>query len=155
MSVEILLKTLQPVFETLQTLDLTDAGATRATLDQAFPPNSALVREARKLFNRGLDEGWLCSHEAGGARFSRVAKTGDATGGFSVDAVQLSGPGPGHRHTKGEVDLCFAREGEPRFDGHPEGWVVFSEDSEHVPTVTGGAMDILYFLPGGAIEWKR
>jgi hypothetical protein len=155
MSVETLLQTLQPVFETLAELDLTDAGAARAELSRRFPLDSALVREARELFDRGVEEGWLCGHEAGGARFSRVAKTGDASGGFSVDAVQLSGPGPGHRHTNGEVDLCFARDGEPRFDGQPEGWVVFGAASEHVPTVTGGTMDILYFLPGGAIEWRR
>ncbi len=155
MSVETLLQTLQPVFEALKDLDLTDAAAARVNLAETFPPDSAVVREARELFTRGLEEGWLCDREAGGARFSRVVKTGDATGGYSVDAVQLSGPGPGHRHTKGEVDLCFAREGDPRFDGHPEGWVVFGADSEHVPTVTGGTMDILYFLPGGVIEWKR
>jgi len=31
--------------------------------------------------------------------------------------------------------------------------VVYGAGSEHVPTVTDGAMLILYFLPGGAIEF--
>jgi hypothetical protein len=31
--------------------------------------------------------------------------------------------------------------------------VVFPPDSAHVPTVTGGRMLIVYFLPGGAVEW--
>ena len=121
MSVDILLKALQPVFDTLETLDLADADGARAKLVTAFPPASTVVRNAQELFNRGLSEGWLCDQEAGSARFSRVAKASEATGGFSVDAVQLSGSGPGHRHTSGEVDLCFAREGDPRFDGQPEG----------------------------------
>ena len=48
--------------------------------------------------------------------------------------------------------LLFDR-GEARFDGHPEGWVVFGPDSVHVPTVSDGEMLILYFLPGGEIEF--
>ncbi|RMG89073.1 MAG: DUF4863 family protein, partial [Candidatus Dadabacteria bacterium] len=39
--------------------------------------------------------------------------------------------------------------------GQAEGWVVFGEGSDHVPTVTGGTMLLLYFLPGGRIDWKR
>ena len=73
----------------------------------------------------------------------------------SIDAVRLSGPGVWHRHTSGEVDLCFASGDEPRFDGQAEGWVVFSPGSDHVPTVEGGTMDILYFIPGGQLQWKR
>ncbi len=49
--------------------------------------------------------------------------------------------------------LGFAVEGDPRFDGQPEGWIVFAPGTQHVPTVTGGRMLIAYFLPGGAVEW--
>jgi hypothetical protein len=66
----------------------------------------------------------------------------------------MTAPGPRHKHPRGEVNLSFALEGAPRFDGQPEGWVVFPPGSEHVPTVTGGRMLIAYFLPGGAIEWS-
>ena len=41
-----------------------------------------------------------------------------------------------------------------RFDGNAPGWVVYGRGSAHVPTVTGGEMLILYFLPGGAIEFE-
>jgi hypothetical protein len=65
----------------------------------------------------------------------------------------MSGVGPGHTHGNGEIDLCLAVGGTPRFDGHGPGWVVYPPGSWHEPTVTGGAMDILYFLPGGAIQF--
>jgi len=70
-----------------------------------------------------------------------------------VDLVWMTGPGINHRHPKGEINLCFAVEGAARFDGQPEGWVVFPPGSQHVPTVTGGRMLIVYFLPSGAVEW--
>ena len=30
---------------------------------------------------------------------------------------------------------------------------IFAPDTAHVPTVTGGRMLIVYFLPGGEVEW--
>lgn len=155
MSANLLLDTLKPILDHLGTLDLTDPEAARESLTSAFPLDSPPVVKARELFRRGVDEGWLCDREAGGARFSRLAKASAETRDFSIDAVRLAGPGVWHRHTGGEIDLCFAEEGGARFDGRPEGWVVFGPGSDHVPTVTGGGMDILYFLPGGAMEWKR
>ena len=65
----------------------------------------------------------------------------------------MNSPGPRHRHPNGEIDLCFGISGASRFDGQPEGWIVYGKGSVHVPTVTGGEMLILYFLPGGAIEF--
>ena len=93
---------------------------------------------------------WLLPKSSGGIRFGRVAKD---LHGFAVDAVLMDVPGPRHRHPNGEIDLCFVTKGEPRFDGQPAGWVVYGKGSAHVPTVTGGEMLILYFLPGGAIEF--
>ena len=52
-----------------------------------------------------------------------------------------------------EIDLCLALEGSPTFDGRPPGWLVLPPGSRHVPTVTGGDMAILYFLPDGAITF--
>ncbi len=67
----------------------------------------------------------------------------------------MKGVGPGHTHERGEVDLCFVVDGDPRFDGNPAGWTVYPPGSWHRPTVTGGAMDILYFLPDGAIRFEE
>jgi len=155
MAADLFLTALKPILDHLRGLDPNDAAATRASLDKAFPLSSPAVAGIRKLFTQGVAEGWLCQQAAGTARFSRVAKASDATHGYSVDAVQLSGPGVWHRHTRGEIDLCFAHAPGARFDGNPEGWVVLGPGTDHVPEVTGGTMDILYFLPGGALEWKR
>ena len=87
-----------------------------------------------------------------GVRFSRVLKAGP-TAALSIDAVQMSGPGAAHTHPAGEIDLCFAVDGDPRFDGAKEGWVVYRPNTWHVPTVQGGAMDILYFLPQGQMRF--
>ena len=153
MSNETLVNELAPVFDALDGIDLSDPAAAAAKLNETLPLGS--LDNIRKLFEQGVDEGWLCDREAGGARFSRVAKPGESTKGYSIDAVSMKGPGVWHRHTEGEIDLCFAVSGEPRFDGNDEGWVVFGKGSEHVPTVEGGTMNILYFLPQGAVEWKR
>ncbi len=155
MAVDRFLAALEPILEHLGGLDPNDPAAAGASLAKAFPVSSSAVAGIRKLFTQGVEEGWLCQQAAGTARFSRVAKASEATRGYSVDAVQLSGRGVWHRHTAGEIDLCFAHGPEARFDGHPEGWVVLGPGTDHVPEVTGGTMDILYFLPGGALEWKR
>jgi len=154
MSNQSLIDALAPVIGRLKTLDLGDAAAARQTLAAEFPPEGELMRRLQGLCEAGLREGWLCDRVAGDSRFSRVAKA-DLGQGYSIDAVKLGGDGVWHRHTKGEVNCMFALEGEPRFCGHPPGWAVFPPGSEHVPSVAGGTMMILYLLPGGAVEWKR
>lgn len=146
---------LAPVLEFVATLDLGNAAEARHTLQQRYPVDGAVVADLRARFVAGRAAGWLCDRENGGVLFSRVQKATATTGpqSLSVDAVHMGGPGPGHTHENGEVDLCFAVDGEPRFDGAAEGWTVYPPGSWHVPTVSGGTMDILYFLPGGAIRF--
>lgn len=147
---------MNPLIEFLATLDLNDPESAMAQLNGRFPLAHELVQRLQAAFAEGVTAGWLCNREGGGARFSRVAKAGPASGGFSIDAVQLSGPGVWHRHTKGEIDLCFAAGGDaPTFENFPAGWVVFAPGSDHVPTVRDGTMNILYFLPDGAVEWQK
>ncbi len=149
-----LLAALQPVIALARTLDLHQTGATRAALTAAFPVDGDVWRSLKALFVEGRTAGWLCDREANGVRFSRVKKAVDADDA-SIDAVHMNGPGPGHTHGNGEVDLCFVVEGDARFDGQPEGFVVYAPGSWHVPTVRGGTMDILYLLPAGAITFEE
>ena len=141
---------LEPLAEQLEGIDLSDPVAARAAVEERLPFTGELVAQVREAAFAGAEAGWLTPKENGGIRFGRVAKD---LRGFSVDAVWMDSPGPRHRHPKGEIDLCFKEKDAPRFDGHPEGWVVYGPDSVHVPTVRGGSMLILYFLPGGAIEF--
>ena len=151
MTMERLAEIVRPLTKELKDIDPSDPNTAVAALGQAVPFDGPLVASVREAALAGAAEGWLLPKEAGGIRFGRVARDLD---GLSVDAVLMSRPGPRHRHPSGEIDLCFATSGDPRFDGHPEGWVVYPPDSTHVPTVSGGEMLILYFLPGGAIEFS-
>ncbi|HEY4221902.1 MAG TPA: DUF4863 family protein [Myxococcota bacterium] len=157
---EELLSTLAPILEAVRALDLSKPEDAARSLAQQFPLEGAFMHKVRAQVRNGVVEGWLADRTAtdgSGVRFSRVVK--DA-GGLSVDVVHMSGPaGGGHTHPNGEVDLCFAVDdptrtaagASPRFDGKPAGFTVYAPNTWHVPTVAGGAMDILYFLPGGAI----
>lgn len=149
MDMQTLAERLRPLTDVLATVSVDDEDAA-ATLQDKAPVDGDLVRGLAELAFEGARDGWLLPKESGGVRFGRVAKN---LGGFSVDAVWMNGPGPRHRHPDGEIDLCLVAEGQPKFDGQPPGWVVYGSDTTHVPTVRGGAMLILYFLPGGAIEF--
>ncbi len=152
MSQEKLNAALTNLAQKLKGVDLDDAESARAEIEAAIPFGSETVAELRELARAGYAEGWLTPKEAGGVKFGRLAKDLE---GFSIDAVYMNGPGPRHRHPKGEIDLCFADVGEAKFDGHSEGWVVYGPDSVHVPTVSDGEMLILYFLPEGAMEFLK
>lgn len=145
-------RVLQPILDVLKDIDPSAPDAT-SRVSAALPMDDERINAARELVRTGLSEGWLAPKEAGGIRFGRVAKPTDALHGFSIDAVDMDCAGPGHTHPNGEFDLSFPLEGEPHFEGKGEGWVVLPPGSWHVPTVTGGRMGILYFLPGGAIQF--
>jgi len=148
-----LIAALKPILDTLASLDTRDPVAALALLNERHPVDK--LSEIAAYFRIGVEEGWLCDREAGEVRYSRVAKASDPmSGNLSIDAVHMKGPGPGHTHPKGEFDLCFAVSGDPRFDGNAPGWTVYPPNSWHVPTVSGGSMDILYFLPEGAMRFE-
>jgi len=149
LSKEQFVELLRPLAEALQQVDV-DANDAAQQAEQAAAFEGEQVAAVRAAAVAHIGSDWLLPKEAGGIRFGRVAKD---LCGFTVDAVLMDVPGPRHRHGNGEIDLCFTTRGDARFDGQPEGWVVYGKGSEHVPTVTDGEMLILYFLPGGAIEF--
>ena len=144
---------LAPVFAALRTAEPDDR-TLAARLSESLPVAGAVCAAIRAAAQQGLADGWLCNRENGGVRFSRPVKPSPATHGLSVDAVVMDRvAGPRHTHPNGEINLCFTEDGDAKFCGHREGWVVFPRGSTHVPVVTDGRMLILYFLPGGAIEF--
>lgn len=132
---------------------LDDPARARAALEAAYPFDGPDARALRAALVAAVDDGTICDRGKDPVRYSRLAKPGATPHDLSVDFVWMSGPGIHHRHPRGEVNLCFAVEGAARFDGHPQGWVVFAPGTRHVPTVTDGRMLIVYFLPGGEVEW--
>jgi hypothetical protein len=151
---ESLMEQLAAPMEAAALANTADPGGARAVLHQTFPPEGAEGQALREALLAGMEAGVICNKGGkGDIRYSRLAKPENTAHDLSVDLVWMTGPGINHRHPKGEINLCFAVEGDPRFDGQPEGWVVFPPGSHHVPTVTGGRMLIVYFLPSGAVEW--
>lgn len=150
---ETLIAALAPICRTVSTLDLAQTAQAEAQLAASVSPQA--VAEIGAMLEAAFAAGWLCPKGGPGVFFGRVAKPSEATAGVSIDAVEMEGPALEHVHPKGEVSLCFARSGEPRFDGRAPGFVVLPPGSRHVPTVTGGRMLIVYFLPDGAMEWVR
>jgi len=148
-----MLSTFRPLWEAARGLDLASPAAARGELtrrfDPAGPAGQALARELAGL----LAEGRIAERGELPVKWGRVAKAAPESEGFSIDVVLMNGPGPRHRHPRGEVNYCIALDGQPTFDGQAPGWVVLPPDSAHVPTVAGGTMLIVYLLPGGAVEW--
>ena len=123
-------------------------------LQQRVGPDTALFGEIEALCRSGVDQGWLCRHQAGGIRYGRVIRPGAEAGNYSVDVVLMEDcRGPHHSHPGGEIDMVMPIDAGAKFDGHPAGWVVYPPGSAHTPTVSGGAALVLYLLPGGEIEF--
>jgi len=150
-----MLEHFQPLIDAASGVDLTDPAAARDALKSRLDPESEAGRAVSAALVALLEEGRVADRGAPPVRFSRAAKATEETAGFSIDVVDMTGPGPLHRHPNGEVNWCIALEGAPTFDGEGPGWVVEPPGSEHVPTVEGGRMLIVYLLPEGAIEFVQ
>jgi len=150
-----MIETFRPLLDAARGIDLADAPSAERELTRRFDPKGEDARKLNAELVRMLEAGEIAERGELPVRYGRVAKAGEETGGFSIDVVHMNGPGPRHRHPKGEVDYCVALEGDPSFDGSPPGWVVCPTDSTHVPTVAGGTMLIVYLLPDGEIEFLR
>ena len=148
-----MLDAFQPLIDAARGLDLTDPAAAEAELARRLAPDSPAAHDLNRALTTLLEQGAIANRGEPPVRWSRVAKAGAATAGFSIEAVHMTGPGPLHRHPRGEIDWCIPLEGEPRFDGRASGWLVLEPGSQHVPTVAGGAMLVVYLLPGGEIEF--
>ena len=125
-------------------------------LDRDFPADGPKFQALLSACRTAIDEGWMCSRDAGGIRYGRVIKPDPDHGGFSVDVVEMKDvAGPHHRHPNGEIDLVMPLTPGALFDGFPAGWVVYGPGTSHFPTVSNGSALVLYLLPQGAIEFTR
>lgn len=148
-----LIASFRSLCEAARGVDLADPEAACAELETRLHPASERARALAATLARLLEEGRIAERGAPPVRFGRVSKPREETLDFSIDVVVMSAPGPKHRHPRGEVNYCIGLEGSPTFDGRPPGWVVLPPGSEHVPTVAGGTMLIVYLLPQGEIQF--
>lgn len=144
-----------PLLEAARGLDLTRPDVAQAELARRLDPRGRAAADLNRALVALLDERRIADRGEPPVRWSRVSKATPESADFSIDAVDMNGPGPHHVHPNGEVNWCVALEGDPRFDGRPAGWVVMPPGSGHVPTVSGGRMLIVYLLPGGKIEFTK
>ena len=148
-----LTETFAPLWRAAAGIELSDPEAACVELTSRFDPSGEEARSLEAGLLELLAAGRVADRGAPPVTYSRAAGATEETGDLSVDIVHMSGPGPEHRHPRGEVNFCIASDGAPTFDGRPPGWVVHPPGSQHVPTVDGGTMLIVYLLPGGEIEF--
>jgi hypothetical protein len=142
-----------PLLRAAEGLDLSQPRKAMQELESRFPADSAGADAVRAGLKTRLEAGTICDRGEAPMKFGRVSKATPESLNFSIDIVDMNGPGPKHKHPLGEVNFCVALEGEPTFDGNGPGWVVFPPESVHIPTVAGGRMLIVYLLPAGAMEF--
>ncbi len=149
------LKTLlAPISTFVAGLDASDPQACEAALNERFPSDDPVVTAVRDAARAAVRDGTICNRGEPGMQFSRVVKPADDPAGCSVDAVLMeNAAGPAHTHTNGEFCLCLPENEGAKFEDRTDRWIVMPKGSRHVPTVRNGKMLILYWLPGGAVEW--
>jgi hypothetical protein len=150
-----MIDTFEPLCRAAQGVDLSDPVAARAELESRFDPASEEARRLNEAIAELAAAGQVADRGELPLRYGRVTKASEVTLGFSIDVVMMSAAGPLHRHPNGEVNWCIRLDGKPTFDGFGPGWAVFPPGSQHVPTVSGGTMLIVYLLPEGAIEFLQ
>lgn len=123
-------------------------------LNSKYPSSSQEYQAIETACHEAIKAGWMCKYEADGVRYGRVIKPVDELNDFSVDVVDMNDiRGPHHRHPQGEIDMIIPIDENAKFDGTGAGWKVYSANTAHYPTVSGGRALILYLLPAGEIEF--
>lgn len=131
--------------------------ALQAQLNDRYGPSTQRFGTLLALLRAGIDEGWACYAEVDGPdyRRGRIAEASEATHGFTVESAKLRNvKGNYHRHPRGEINMIGPVDPTGTFCGSGAGWRVFEANSSHYPTVAGGTVTFLFFLPGGSIEYQ-
>jgi len=148
-----LLPSFLPLLDAARGLDLADPARAAAELERRLPADSAQARTLNRELAELAAAGRIANRGAPPVLWGRALKPSPASHDYSVDVVVMTGAGPRHCHTSGEIDWCVPLEGAPEFEGCRAGWVVLPPGSVHVPEVRGGRMLIVYLLPAGKIEF--
>ena len=127
-----------------------------ARLNREYGEGTESYARLVQLLKLGVEEGWVAYADIEGKdyRRGRIAEPSRETSNMSVESGLLRDvKGEYHCHTNGEINMIIPLEEGAQFCGHGAGWRVFPPMSEHFPTVTGRAL-MMYFLPGGEIEYR-
>ncbi|MCP3728535.1 DUF4863 family protein [Paraburkholderia sp. CNPSo 3272] len=149
------LELLRTVFDDIRARSLDEA--LEVHLNRDFGVGTQPYERLAQLLKLGVEEGWVAYVKIEGDNYRRgqIAEPSWETAGMSVESGLLQDvKGQYHCHTKGEINMIVPLENDGRFCGTGAGWRVFAPMSEHFPTVTGKAL-MMYFLPGGEIEYRH
>ncbi len=147
------LEAFRPLLDAARGVSPADPAAAAAELRRRFDPSGPAARALQATLVGMLERGEIANRGELPVRYGRVTKALPETHDFSIDVVHMNGAGPLHRHPNGELNFCMTLDGSPTFMGQSAGWVVEAPGSQHVPTVAGGTMLIVYLLPQGRIEF--
>lgn len=148
-----LLQSFRPLLDAARGLDLSQPALAAAELERRLPAASAAAGALNRELAALAASGAIANRGAPPVLWGRALKPSEASHDYSVDVVVMTGAGPRHCHTSGEIDWCVPLDGTPEFEGCRAGWVVLPPGSVHVPEVRGGRMLIVYLLPAGRIEF--
>nr|BAF56677.1 2-hydroxylaminobenzoate mutase [Pseudomonas fluorescens] len=125
-------------------------------LNERFGATSEVYSNLLRLLRAGIEEGWACYAQIDGPDYCRgqLAKATENPNGYSVESGMLKNVlGNFHLHPRGEINMIGPVDEGATFCGSGAGWKVFEPGSRHFPTVNGGKVTMLFFLPGGEIEY--
>ena len=87
-----------PLLEAASGLDLSDPGAARAELERRFPSGGEEAEALRARLLEWLARGEICERGELPMRWGRISKAVPESLDFTIDIVEMNGPGPRHRH---------------------------------------------------------
>ncbi|WP_166363525.1 DUF4863 family protein [Pseudomonas akapageensis] len=129
-----------------------------AELNEHFGATTEAYAKLLRLLRKGIEEGWACYAQIDGPDYCRgqLAKATDNPNGYSVESGMLRDvQGNYHLHPRGEINMIGPVDDGATFCGSGAGWKVFEPGSQHYPTVKGGKVTMLFFLPGGEIQYME
>ena len=109
-----MLEIFKPLIDAATGVSLSDPDAARAELNSRLDPDSPEGHQLSQALVELLEAGKVADRGAPPVRYSRAAKATEETGGFSIDVVDMTGPGPRHRHPNAQTRAPRTTQRAPR-----------------------------------------
>ncbi|KAM0458590.1 hypothetical protein ACHAPV_005982 [Trichoderma viride] len=146
--------------------DQTPGAELEARLNSEFGPGTPYYDDFSSLVRQALvnDEGWVSKEGIDGANFrlSDICPPSEDTKFFSILTVYLENDGYehiAHVHPYGELNCVIQLDPTAEMEGFQgwqgAGWTSPEPGSHHAPSVRGGGLIALVFLPAGRLAFKE
>ncbi|KAF2192564.1 p-hydroxylaminobenzoate lyase [Zopfia rhizophila CBS 207.26] len=132
-------------------------------LNKNYGPGNAIYEDLCNLTRQGLTEGWVANIPIDGSKYrrSKVSLPKEETRFFSITTVYMESQdeysGQYHAHPYGEINCVVQIDKTAELKGmqgwQGAGWTSPGAGTHHYPSVGGGALIALFFLPAGRISY--